>query len=205
MDVSDMKPAEYNPRNIGPQEFARLSKSLGDFGDISGLTWNRATGNLVSGHQRLKALQAIHGAAIAIEDDIDATGLLFLLTPDGARFPVRVVDWDIDTEKAANIAANSLDAQGQFDDAKLRAMLDDLKSTDMLEMTALAQDSLQALMSQDAKAAFEKVATQPNPKTAYVLIGLPFLDYQKIADKVMEIAAIDGVTCEVAYGGKENG
>ena len=54
--IPDLKPAPYNPREITADALKRLQRSVEEFGDISGIVWNRQTGNMVSGHQRLKAL-----------------------------------------------------------------------------------------------------------------------------------------------------
>lgn len=38
-----------------------LSYSIAEFGDLSGITFNERTGELVCGHQRVKALRAQYG------------------------------------------------------------------------------------------------------------------------------------------------
>lgn len=98
--LDDLVPAPYNPRDIDSTALEALKASLGEFGDISGITWNRRTGHLVTGHQRLRSLREVHGDALRMRRGI-------IETPDGVRFVVRVVDWSIDKERAANIAANS--------------------------------------------------------------------------------------------------
>ena len=105
--IADLKPAPYNPRRITADALRALGRSLGEFGDISGLVWNQRTGHLVAGHQRLAALRAEHGDALKLEGG-------FILTPSGERFPVRVVDWPPAKEKAANVAANSPLLAGDF-------------------------------------------------------------------------------------------
>ncbi len=53
ISIADLKPAPYNPRKISPEAVAGLKTSLVQFGDISGLTWNRRSGHLVAGHRHL--------------------------------------------------------------------------------------------------------------------------------------------------------
>lgn len=60
------------------------------------MVWNERTGNVVGGHQRLKALDALEGS------------------PD-YLVPVAVVDLDPVTEKAQNVFLNNGEAQGQWD------------------------------------------------------------------------------------------
>jgi len=134
--IEDLKPAPYNPRKIAAEALDGLAASLRAFGDLSGLTWNRTTGNLVAGHQRLAALKREHGAALKIEGDADA-GTLAVVAPGGERFKVRVVEMDETTERAANIAANNPHVAGEFDFAALDAMLDGLKDHDFKDFDSL--------------------------------------------------------------------
>lgn len=105
LTAADLKAAPYNPREMGPEARAGLEASMGMFGDLSGITWNRRTGCLVTGHQRVESLKA-KGA--------EFTGEAFEL--DGERFGVRVVDWDEATEQAACLAANNPLIAGAFTD-----------------------------------------------------------------------------------------
>ena len=113
---SDLKPAPYNPRRISPDALAGLGQSVESFGDLSGIVWNRRTGFLVCGHQRIEALRQ-RGA--------EWTEGGFELNDE--RFPVRVVDWDETTERAANVTANNPYIAGEFDDG-LAAILESLSS-----------------------------------------------------------------------------
>ena len=79
--IGDLSPAPYNPRKISERAQNALSKSLGDFGDISGIVWNKRTGNLVCGHQRVKELEKL-GAFVKDEK----------LVVGDKEFFVRIVD-----------------------------------------------------------------------------------------------------------------
>jgi hypothetical protein len=115
----DLKDAAYNPRRISAEALAGLKTSLVEFGDLAGITWNATTGNLVCGHQRLRALRTLHGEKLTMEGDA-------IVTPDGQRYPVRVVEWDELTEKAANVAANNPHIAGEFDDEALAPLLEEI-------------------------------------------------------------------------------
>jgi len=41
MDVKSLKPAGYNPRKITDKKLEMLKKSLEEFGDLSGIIFNR--------------------------------------------------------------------------------------------------------------------------------------------------------------------
>ena len=107
MKLSDLAAAPYNPREITDEALSGLKASLGDFGDLSGITWNRRTGHLVCGHQRLRALQEQHGAELRMAKGV-------ISTPSGEQFKVREVDWSEEKERAANITANSPLISGSF-------------------------------------------------------------------------------------------
>jgi len=111
MKISDLKEASYNPRRISNDALRGLKASLKSFGDISGVVFNRRTGNLVAGHQRVRALREEHGGDLEIFQE-GYEGRIKL--PDGGHVRVRFVDWDEATEKAANIAANNMHTQGEW-------------------------------------------------------------------------------------------
>lgn len=102
--MDDLKPAPYNPRTIDDESAAGLGYSLSEFGDLSGLTWNKRTGHMVAGHQRVKELRKMGGQILKGAVQV----------ANGDRFAVRVVDWPESKEKAANIVANSRHIAGEF-------------------------------------------------------------------------------------------
>lgn len=114
--IEDLKPAPYNPRKIGKGAVEGLAASLKKFADISGIVWNKRTGNLVCGHQRVEQLRK-QGAELR-------DGALVL--PGGDRWPVRVVEWTVAQEKTANVAANNPHVAGEFTDG-LGDILADIK------------------------------------------------------------------------------
>jgi len=105
--VSQINPAPYNPRvdlQPGNPEYESLKKSIGEFGYIEPLVWNKRSGTLVSGHQRLKIL---------IEKGL-------------TEVEVSIVDLPIEKEKALNIALNKI--EGAWDEEKLTELLIDLQT-----------------------------------------------------------------------------
>lgn len=120
-----IKPAPYNPRIITDDEYKGLKQSINSFGDISGITFNKRTGNLVTGHHRYKALSEkypnltfvhVGGEIYRIENDGVPTG-----------YDIRVVDWEDHKEVAANIAANSHTIAGSFDTESLSTLMAEVK------------------------------------------------------------------------------
>ena len=92
VNLSDLKPAIYNPRTITDLAKDGLKESLTKFGVLNLIIWNERSGNVVGGHQRLKVLQE-QG-----EKDAD----------------VLVVNLDDKEEMALNIALNNHAIQGDF-------------------------------------------------------------------------------------------
>ena len=128
MKIKDLKPAEYNPRKISDEQLQRLKKSLLEFGDLSGIVFNRQTGNVIGGHQRLKCLppDAKIEKKTLKEPSPTGTTATGTITIDGERFIYREVDWSKEKEKQANIAANK--HGGEWDDEKLSELLKELSA-----------------------------------------------------------------------------
>lgn len=93
---SEINLAEYNPRSISAANKKRLKKSLKENGLVEPLIWNRRTGRLVSGHQRL-----------AIIDDTEKT--------QDYTLSVSVIDVDEQAEKKLNVQLNNPGLSGVFD------------------------------------------------------------------------------------------
>lgn len=59
VNIADIRPADYNPRKITPEQFEELKKSLTELGFCIPILINRANNTIVAGHQRTKAATAI--------------------------------------------------------------------------------------------------------------------------------------------------
>lgn len=122
MKISDLKEAPYNPRDISEEALKGLSVSISEFGDLSGIVFNKRTGNLVAGHQRVKAIKDKYGDLGIVTDEYGGT----IQTNEGNTFSVRIVDWPIEKEKLANITANNPNIQGEFTPG-LQLIISDVK------------------------------------------------------------------------------
>lgn len=131
--LDDLTVAAYNPRTITTVAADGLEESLKEFGDISGITWNEKTGNLVAGHQRVTMLKKLGAKLVGTE---------FVLGKK--RYPVRIVNWSITKEKTANITANNPHISGTFIDDELQVLLegiqDDIKDFDTLGLCNLLSE-----------------------------------------------------------------
>lgn len=128
-DLKSLLPAEYNPRTMSGHDAKALLDSIGKFGDMGGVVFNRRSGRLVGGHQRREVFIKKNGRIEITEGPNDpnevgtvARGYVVIGTE---KFTYRVVDWDEHKEKLANLAANRI--QGDWDDEKLAALIYELK------------------------------------------------------------------------------
>ena len=128
INIKKINPAKYNPRkNLKPgdPEYDKLKKSISEFDLVEPLIWNKRSGNLVGGHQRLKILQEMG-----------------LKTVD-----VSVVDLDEAKEKALNLALNKI--QGDWDLPKLKDLLQELDTGELdMEITGFDSKEIEELMTQ---------------------------------------------------------
>jgi hypothetical protein len=108
MKLADLTASPRNPRKIDAQNQKGLADSLKEFGDLSGIVYNKRDGTLVGGHQRVEVLRREFGEGLEIVDG-------FIQLPgDLGAVRVREVDWDEITADAARIAANNQALQGKF-------------------------------------------------------------------------------------------
>ena len=106
----DLLPADYNPRKDlkpGDPEYEKLKRSIEQFGYVEPVIWNKTTGRVVGGHQRLKVLIDMGHTVV------DCV----------------VVELSEEKEKALNVALNKI--SGDWDKDKLALLISDLQGTDL--------------------------------------------------------------------------
>ena len=107
---SQISLADYNPREITKENRKRLKNGLEKFGLVSTLVWNKRTGTLVSGHQRVSIMDEKNNYGNG--NDYDIT--------------VSVVDLSPKEEAELNVQLNNAAMQGDFDIDKLNEMVKNL-------------------------------------------------------------------------------
>ncbi|MFS0410128.1 site-specific DNA-methyltransferase [Corynebacterium striatum] len=122
LPISELKPADYNPRKDlqpGDADYEKLKRSLTEFGYVEPVIYNRTTGHVVGGHQRLKVLADLG------HTDVDCV----------------VVELDETREKALNVALNKI--SGDWDDNKLALLIADLDAADFdAELTGFDDEEI---------------------------------------------------------------
>lgn len=126
LESKNVKAADYNPRYMSDETQVRLNTSVEEFQDISGITWNLRTTNIITGHHRWKSLLTKYGEDKLSFEHIKGERYAILADGVDTGFTLRQVDWSEKKEKAANIAANSGSLQGEFT-ADLQGLLSELK------------------------------------------------------------------------------
>ena len=122
MNISKLNPAEYNPRKDlqpGDAEYEKLKRSMEQFGYVEPVVWNKTTGRVIGGHQRLKILVDMG------LNEVDCV----------------VVEINEEREKALNIALNKIN--GEWDTDKLAMLISDLQGSDFdVSLTGFDEDEL---------------------------------------------------------------
>lgn len=148
--IDDIKPSPYNPRDITDPAFEGLKTSLKRFGLVDTVIINKRTGNLVGGHQRVKAAESV--------------GI--------TEIPAMVVDLSEVDEKALNVTLNNGLISGHFTD-ELKVVLADIsESYSIEELQTLRLDELVVKTDWDT-GAVDKVDENLDGITATIKIKCP--------------------------------
>jgi ParB-like chromosome segregation protein Spo0J len=173
---SQIQAAAYNPRKISDEHRANLETSMREFGLVVPLVWNKQTGNLVSGHQRL-----------AILDKENPT--------DFYELEVSVVDLPLEREQALNMILNSAEVSGEFDkDDALRKLLDGLTDKFDFDLSALVIGE-----EKKSRSKLKKLTVQKPPKMAWALVGIEVNRIEEIQGQLDLIAANPDTIVETTF------
>lgn len=125
MNLSELKPSDYNPRKAltsDDSEYNKIANSIKEFGYIEPIIWNQQTGNIVGGHQRLTILK----------------------DQGQEKAEVVVVNLSLHDEKILNVLLNR--AKGRWDNEKLAELMKQLDEADAVELTGFDEWELQGLL-----------------------------------------------------------
>ena len=174
--IDKLQPAPYNPRvalKPGDSEYTKILRSIEAFGYSSLLTWNRTTGHVVGGHQRLQVLRDL----------------------GWKKVKVSVVRFTLAKEKALNLALNQI--SGEFDSAKLSVLLSELQADDSIDesLTGFDADELAAAIAETTASNKKTVEFETTPKSKWeVVVECKGENDQR---QTYEILTGEGHTCRV--------
>lgn len=130
--ISQLKFADYNPREIGQVNFEKLKRSIGEFGFAEPIVINTHAGReniIVAGHMRVRAAS-----------DLGIT-----------EVPVFEIDVDEQKEKLLNIALNNPNLRGDYDNQKLAELIVGLNIEDVdITLTGFDEGELSLILEDDA-------------------------------------------------------
>ncbi|MEW4531038.1 ParB N-terminal domain-containing protein [Maioricimonas sp. JC845] len=124
LSVERLKPAPYNPRvplKPGDPGWEKLKRSLDEFDLVQPIIWNRRTGHVVAGHQRLEVLKS-EGRS-----EVDCV----------------IVDLPLEREKALNVTLNNAAVGSDWEPEKLVDLLGELRELPGVDATLTGFDDQQ--------------------------------------------------------------
>lgn len=127
--LTQIKKAEYNPRTISEENYAKLKNSVKNFGLVEPILINLKNNTIISGHQRYDVLTDL------ILTDGNLAEKEFHLLKYGDLGLILDTDEPTleneDYEKALNITLNNTNLTGDYDFEKLGELLDELNLSDL--------------------------------------------------------------------------
>lgn len=140
----DLKNAPYNPRVMTELAEQELREVLKTHGLVETLVWNRKTGHLVGGHQRIAQLDHLQGS-------------------DDYELDVSAIDVPEKKERKLNVILNNPRIQGEYDGDKLLEMFDDPEVGLTPEDVYLSEFDLEPIVSDED---LERLFPKDEPETA---------------------------------------
>lgn len=138
--ITDIKPADYNPRKISGKEYDNLMSSIREFGLVDPIIINLNDNTVIGGHQRYDVLMDMY-----MLGDIDNELSVLKMGDIGWVFiddQLKVKNEDY--EKALNIALNKI--SGEWDIEKLAFVLDELDEDGFdVELTGFGSEEVKKL------------------------------------------------------------
>jgi ParB-like chromosome segregation protein Spo0J len=186
LPLERLKPAPYNPRKPlkpGSAAYRRLERSLREFDLVQPLVWNKTTGHLVSGHQRLDILKAkgvTHVEAV-------------------------VVELSLEKEQALNIALNNSLVGSEWDAEKLIDVVRELQETEIdVALTGFDAEELADLLLMPDEDAANEDDEGSNPNVVRVQFEVPAEDWDAVRVELDAILAEHEVRVHVRLPTKDD-
>ncbi len=172
LPITQLRPAAYNPRitlRPGDAAWQKLSRSLAEFGLVQPLVWNRRTGNLVAGHQRLEILKQ-RG-----DTQVDCI----------------VVDLSLGREQALNVALNNTALMSDWHADKLADVIADLKAIPDFDatLTGFSEGDLRDLLLQPDSDFSPEETDEESRDVVTVTLTVPCDDWPAVEAALNDLVA----------------
>lgn len=125
IEIDKLNPAVYNPRiqlEPGMPEWEKLKCSIEEFGNVEPIVWNKMTGNVIGGHQRLAVLKSMGYKTV----------------------PCSIVELNEHDEKILNVALNKI--KGKWDYDKLAEILKDF-DYEIASLSGFAEEEIAVILA----------------------------------------------------------
>ena len=164
--ITDIIPAEYNPRTISENELQKLTNSINEFGLVDPIIINLKNMHIIGGHQRYEALISQHMLDGNFYPELNMiklgdVGWIFLeedLTIESE-----------DHEKALNLALNKI--SGEWDYEKLNVVLDELELSPIdINLTGFDDIELESMDTEDYGFVEDEIEPPSKEKTLFKLL-----------------------------------
>jgi ParB-like chromosome segregation protein Spo0J len=181
LPITALRPAPYNPRvtlQPGDPRWDRLQRSIREFDLVQPVVWNRRTGHVVGGHQRLAVLR----------------------TDGHERVDCVVVDLPLEREQALNVALNNPEVGGEWDPDLLSGLLEELADLPEFDATLTGFDKqrLRDLMFVPAEEPPQPLEDDPEPEAVVAMLEVPLEEWDAVEPRLNELlAAHKGVRLHV--------
>jgi hypothetical protein len=180
----EMKPNPLNPKRHGSKKLALYAKIIREGGWRRSIVVSKRSGLIVSGHGAwLAALNVLKDYAVPVDHQDFASA---------------------EAENAAMLADNWLaESLAEYDQDLSAEVVADLRAAGFdLELTGII-----AAIDDNASDELKKMNIPPVPRMAWVLIGIPTVQFGRINGLVEKISRVEGVRIETAASsnGEENG
>ena len=156
--ITDIYPADYNPRTITEDQKTKLKNSIDNFGIVEPILINLHNNRIIGGHQRFDVLLDQY----ILDNDLYAElNLLKLNDSYGWVFPDNDTNLDSeDMEKALNLVLNNTKVMGTFDKNKLVQVFNDLHESGFnTSLTGFNNDDILGFQGLQDKATVEETST----------------------------------------------
>ena len=151
--ITDINPADYNPRKISSSDYEKLMQSIKVYGLVDPIILNLNDNTVIGGHQRYDVLMDMY-----MNDEIGKELNLLKLGDIGWVF----VDGDLKVkdenyEMGLNLSLNKI--SGEWDEDKLIGVLDDLDVNGFnVELTGFNDEEVKKMTFVEDKDDFDELA-----------------------------------------------
>ena len=156
-----MKEYHKNPRRITPKQLEQLKANIQELGDLSGIVHDLNTDEIISGNQRSKVID-INKCEVVLTEKYDnpnpqGTVAWGYVVFEGQKLNYRQVRWDERQREKANITANALGGDWDYD-----ILEDKFDSMDLVDwgLTKLEEHKVKKT-AEDHASLFDKFVIPP--------------------------------------------